>query len=223
MATTAKRTFAVMVMVIVAMAMLLPAQAKEARADDFNDAKYKKKVTVYKDYVPVWLNMGSRDNGAKKITVTSSKSSVVKVNKYALADKMIVFDTKSKGKATLTIKIKKKSGTKTYKCKVKVVGYSTPVKSLKLAKHSFTKKCKKKNKYLNYSPKHKTEKVTVKCKRGWKVKIKHIWFTANSHSKSLKSGSKVTYRKNAEFECITYVFYNKSRNYTIIKQVNINR
>ena len=221
MAKAAKKSFAVIVMVVVAIAMLMPALTQEARADDFNTAKYKKKVTVYKDYVPVWLNMGSKVKGAKKMTAKSSSTSVVKINKYALDDRMVVFDTKKKGKATVTIKIKKKSGTRTYKCKVKVVGYSTPAKSVKVAKKSYTKKFKKKTKYFTRKPESKKEKVIVQCKSGWAVKIRHVWYTDDFHTKTVKNGSNVTYRQNAEFEYISFTFYNKSRNYTIEKRIDI--
>ena len=224
MAIAKKRVFTILVMAVVALAMIMPAQLQDARADEFNEAKYKKNITVYKDYIPVWVNMGSKINNAKGMTVKSSKPSVIKVNKYAIADRMVVFDTKKTGKATLTIKIKKSSGTKTYKCKVKVVKYSSPAKSVKIAKKSFTKTFKKKNCYPVRKAKNLREKVRVKCKSGWKVTIYHTWMTSGGdfHKKTVKNGGKVKYRKSAEFECLVFSFYDKSRNYTISKTVDVN-
>lgn len=211
-------------MAVVAIAMLAPMQLDAAHADSFNPAKYKKKITVYKDYIPVEVQMGSKIKGAKKVTVTSSKSTVAKVNKEAAKYKMVVFTAKKKGKAKLTIKIKKSSGTKTYRTTVKVVGYSSPAKSVKIAKQSFTKKFKAKNSSPTRKAKKLSEKVRVKCKSGWKVKIYQRWITNSGdiHYKVVKNFTKIKYKKNPMFQWIEFKFYKKSANYTIIKSIDIN-
>ena len=102
-------------------------------ADQFTNVKYNTAIRTNKlNYVHV-VKMGSKLKGMKKITVSSSNPKVVFTNSEAanyLGEPF--FTPQKKGKAVLTIKIKKSGKTDTYKIRIGVK--TAPPKTTKVVK-----------------------------------------------------------------------------------------
>lgn len=209
----------VLVMVLMA-GCFIPAQI--VRADTFMTAKYKKNVTVAKLNYPYILDMGNKLKGVKKVTVKSSKKSVVEPMKD---DKNVFFWTKKTGTAKLTIKVKKAKKTYTYTTKVKVVKYANPAKTIKLGSKNLTSKFKKELFYLTYKTKATKQKLSIKLKKGWKVKtIKQQYFSEKKQTfiqKKIKNNSYIKYTNNVGNR-VYMNLYNSKTNQTLDLCIGVN-
>lgn len=157
-------------------------------------AVYGKKITISKASHYVLIDMGKKGNGAKKVTVKSSNKKVLKPdNSMTEYIKAPVFKIGKKGTATATIKIKTKSGTKTYKSKVKVVAYKSPVKSVVLGETNLADKFKSKTYFSSYSPASEEEKIVIKSANDWKVKtIMQMYFEDDGFQNTkIKNGGNI--------------------------------
>lgn len=200
---------------LLAAVLMLPVTAL---ADSFGMLDYSSKITVSKSEMPYIVEMGKKAKGATKVTVKSSKKSVVAaaVEQAWYSDgtevSLPIITAKKAGVAHVTIKVTKGGKTKTYKMKVTVIKYKNPLKKLKLGNATLTKKFKKSTYYsLNITAK---QKLTVKAASGWKVKsIRYSYYNPAKNafvSKKIKSGGYVPYRKDGLN--VTIELLNKKRN-----------
>lgn len=160
-------------------------------------AVYGKKITISKASHYVLIDMGKKGNGAKKVTVKSSNKNVLKPdNSMTEYIKAPVFKLGKKGTATVTIKIKTKKGTKTYKSKVKVVAYKNPVKNVMLGDTNLADKFKSKTYFSGYAPVLEEEKIEVKPVSGWKVKsITQMYFNGDDFiNTKIKNGGSIKWQ-----------------------------
>lgn len=180
------------------LAVLIACSAMFVYADGPDgSAVYGKKITISKASYYVLIDMGKKGNGAKKVTIKSSNNKVLKPdNSMTSYIKAPVFKVGKKGSANITIKIKNKSGTKTYKSKVKVVAYKNPVKSVMLGETNLAKKFKSKTYFSGYSPASNSEKINIKPASGWKVKsIVQMYFDGDDFKdKKIKNGGTIKWR-----------------------------
>ncbi len=224
MTRTAKRTgiVAAVFAVIIACALLIATQT--AYADGANgEIKYGKKMTVSNKVYSATINLGSKDNGAKDITIKSSKKKVAGPSYYDKSQNYLMLMINKKGTTKLTFKVKKKSGTKTYKGTLKVIAYKNPVKKLTLGGKNITKKFKN-DTYYAFQPSDKAkEKIVVKAAKGWKVKkITHSYMNnsfTKFYQKKVKNGGTVKWAKN-DSDTVTVTMYNKSRNQTELLMIS---
>ena len=112
--------------VVITVALMLVLQGEVAHADGAASSVIKpaKKITLFK------VSNGEKDScyidGGNVISVKSSKKKVISAMKGTPA----LLWVKKTGKTKLTIKMKKNGKVRKYKCKVKVVKYKNPIKSL---------------------------------------------------------------------------------------------
>lgn len=202
-----------------AAAVILIPQTEQAAAAPVNKQAYKKSLTISNVDKYIEIDMGKKAKGAKEITVKSSKKSVIKP---ASGWKSVYVNVKKTGKATLTIKVKKKSGTKTYKCKLKVVKYKKPVTKFTLGARNYAGSFSK-GTYGMIRNASASAKLSVKAAKGWKVK--KIKYTASAYnrasrkytniSKTLKNGKNVSLKTAAGWsQQITVTLYNKKQKRT---------
>ena len=202
-----------------AAAVILIPQTEKAMAAPVNKTAYQKNLTISNADKYIEIDMGKKAKGAKKITVKSSKKSVLKP---ASGWKSVYTNVNKKGKATLTIKVKKKSGTKTYKCKVKVVKYKKPVTKFALGARNYAGSFSK-GTYGMIRNTAASAKLSVKAAKGWKVK--KIKYTASAYnkasrkytkiSKTLKNNSNVSLKTAAGWsQQIAVTVYNKKQKLT---------
>lgn len=214
-----KNVLSLMIALSLIFSMLLVPQTAFADGTD-GYAKYGKKMTVSTQTNYVEIDMGKKDNGAKKITVTSSKKSVAKAaTGYIKYLKVPVVEIKKKGTTKLTIKIKKGSSTKTYKSTLKVVAYKNPIKKIKIGDSVITSKFNKAT-YCEYTNKETKEKVSIKAKSGWKVKkIEHGYWSGDDYKiKTVKNFSNVKWTGD---DALYVTMFNKSRNQYETFMVNV--
>ena len=173
-----------------AAAVILIPQTEKALASPVNKTAYHKNLTISDADKYIEIDMGKKAKGAKKITVKSSKKSVIKPSAgekdfYRSA----YINVNKTGKATLTIKVKKKSGTKTYKCKVKVVKYKKPVTKFALGARNYAGSYSK-GTYGMIRNTAASAKLSVKAAKGWK--IKKIKYTASAYNKDSRKYTKIS-------------------------------
>ena len=178
-----------------------------------NGATYK----VIPDYYEI--KMPKALKGAKKVTVSSSKKSVVEAYEWTKGEKTIPFFAYKKGTATITVKVKKSSGSKTYKFKVKVVERNTPFKTIKVG----SKSVKSGFKQLNYADlemdKACKKKITVKPANGWKVKKITFEYrnleTDKTTRKTVKNGGTISFKNPQKYSNDVYIrmYNNKTKTY----------
>ena len=175
---------------IVACAMVFVPQNTFA-GGAINTAKFAKKMTVSTSSGMVMISMGKKLNGAQSVTIKSSNKKVAYATPYSKGDKYIYVGIEKKGTTKLTVKVKKKSGTKTYKGKLKVVAYKNPAKKITLNGKNITSKFKKTNYYESTARAGNKTPLTIKAKKGWKVKeIRHISYgTAKTIAKTKKKST----------------------------------
>lgn len=206
--------FAGVLAVVIACAVLIMSQAVYADGADVT-LKYGKKAVVSTGIYVGMIDMGSKAKGVKKITMTSSNKKVAKpINGIASADFPYPhFQCGKAGTTTLKIKIKKKSGTKTYKMKLKVVKYKNPVAKFKLSGKNYAKKFKK-SIYADVQRPNAKDKVAVKAAKGWKIKkIVHFYVSGDKYiEKKIKNGSKVKWK--TDFDSIMVTLVNKKKGLT---------
>ena len=160
-------------------------------ADEFISIKYAKSVTISygKIEYAFKVNMGSKTKGAKTVTISSSNSKVVWPSTDAAKyEKWVVFVPEKPGKAVLTIKVKKGSGTKTYKMNI-------TVKQPKKYKVTFNPnggkfKSGKKTKMVISGSKYGT--LPVVTKTGWDF---NGWWTKKSGGKKVTASTKMKTKK----------------------------
>ena len=140
-----KKHFQWLMMLAAALTLFLtPAKAK-AFDESMPEVKYQKQLGILVDH-PVLVtivNMGTKVNNAKKVTVTSSNKKIVEA-KVTTDNKAVGLFANKVGKAVVTVKVKNKSGkTSSYPINVTVYKYTNPVKKFKLGSKSFSfkKKC----------------------------------------------------------------------------------
>ena len=165
------------------------------------------------------IDMGSRFKGASKVTIKSSNKKVFApdpLDKEAFKYHCIYGEAKKKGSCTITIKVKKSSGTRTYKCKFRTVKYQNPFSSFKLGSKKLQSKFKKFH-AASFVNKAKSAKIKIKAKKGWS--IKKIVYERNEFvegktkitKKTIKNGSTIKFKPGDEyvFETIYVTMYNK--------------
>lgn len=190
--------------VMVAFGLMIVPSAVPVHADGFvcGSVKYAKKITLYaieQDVNVYELKMGTKLKNAKSVKVTSSKKKVLEPFGYYKGEKNLYINARKAGSATLTVKVKKSSGTKTYKVDVKVKKGSVPFKSFKVGKKNITSKYK----HTQYAEvkvaNNSKQKISIKVKNGCKVKsIKcNVWNekTEKHNTKTINNNSTIKVKK----------------------------
>lgn len=201
--------------VVLACAMLLMAQTVYADSPTgvtpTGVIKWGKKMTVSTEAYGAIVDMGSKVKGAKSITIKSSNKKVAtNIKDYTDEMKVPVLNIEGKGTTNLTIKVKTKKGTKTYKGKLKVVKYKNPIKKFKLSGKNVAKKFKK-YPFGDYTVKSKKSKLVIKPNKGWKVKkIEHVYGYSGKFHK-VKNNSTIKWKDSG---MLYITMYNKSKNQT---------
>lgn len=162
-----KRVGMILLASVIVAAMCLIAQTETAHAGYMTWVKYAKKVSVTTLDETVVLNMGKKVNMDSKVTVKSSKPSVVSGE---FQDGCVFLNIKKNGTSKLTIQ--NKSTKKTYTCTFKVVKYKNPFKKFKIGGKSVAKQFGHSYEGALSKPfaKGTKAKITIKPKKGWKVK-----------------------------------------------------
>ena len=150
-------------------------------------------------YVTV-AKYGNYYKEAKVTSVKSSKSSVLKVNKYSFRDengkkrKNYVLEAKKPGNATITVKYKSGNKTKTKKKRITVVAYPKHISNLKV---NGKKVSLKGDKRFYYSKRYKMKSAKIKLTPGNGWKITHVdGYAYKKNGKSVKvSGMKKKIKK----------------------------
>ena len=219
-----KRLFAAMLATVVMVAMIMVPQAAYADGAD-TYCSFGKKMTVSKssEDLLVMINMGKRLNGAKSVTVKSSNKKVCSYIADFPEAKALFVSVGKKGTAKLTIKVTTSKGTKTYKGKLKVVAFKSPVKKATLGGKSITKGFKKKNgDIIYYGSMTAKSNLNIKPKKGWKVKSVKFFSGGKGITKKNKSNYTIDWSKCEDSVVVT--MYKKSKKQTeyffIIPQAN---
>lgn len=133
--------------------------------------------------------------GKGKVSV---KSSNPKVATAKAKSQMLEVVAKKPGKTTITVK----KGSKSYRCKLTVAKYASPVSSIKIGKTTISGKKFNKNAYIyqKYS-KYASKKVAinVKAKKGWKLLELSYGQRNWKKAKNIKNGSTVRVKGGAGF------------------------
>ena len=227
--TMVKRVMAPLMAVAVMVSMIaVPQHAKADGVENLQQINYGKKATLYLtdpgDYV--LINMGKKGINAKNITVRSSNKKVLTNDKDLKTVKngkklYSIVRVKKPGKTSLTIKVKKKNSVKKYKCKLTVKKYKSPMKKVKLEGKDLTGQFRK-DTFASYKRVGEKGKISMKLKKGWKVKkiVYHYWKDQNGDligkEKKIKNGSTVTLQDGSYFN---YVLFNKKQNSLIRGQI----
>ena len=128
----------------------------------------------------------------------SVKSSNPKVATAKAKSQMLEVVAKKPGKTTITVK----KGSKSYRCKLTVAKYASPVSSIKIGKTTISGKKFNKNAYIyqKYS-KYAGKKVAinVKAKKGWKLLELSYGQRNWKKAKNIKNGSTVRVKGGAGF------------------------
>ena len=231
----------VLSVLLVFTAIVIPS-AGEANAEwNVKTLKYRKNVTVYKfpgselpddDSSVYGIDLGKRDNKAKKVTFTSSKKGVI--SKPSWTGSYAVFTAKKTGKTVLTIKVKNKNGSiKKYKVNVTVKKYVSPVKSLKIGKTELRKKMGK-DLYLTYKYANSKAKFSITPKKGWKVsKLNYnAWYEGEDEElmekgdidKNFKNNAIITFRNAEDYsEWISFTMTEKATGLELEYQIDLIR
>lgn len=165
---TAKRILSTSLAVLLAFSMIFAFRAESASAAPVKTIKYKSTLTISTSDRYVSLDMGSRLNKAKSVKVSSSKNSVVKARAVNNSKKSVCLAIKRKGKATLTIKVKRSGKTKTYRCRVKAVKYRCPVKRFRVGSHDLAASFRKST-FASFTNSDAKSTVSIRAAKGWKV------------------------------------------------------
>lgn len=138
--------------------------------------------------VPSWSNETYKDRGD--------------INDY------ITVDCLKKGKTVITGDFYESGKyVRSFKATVRVYKYKNPAKSFKVGKTNFTKKFNAKPIKDKQAGPHKTMKVNIKAKRGWKLKSITFDNYAGGKPKKIKNGKKI---KTGDFGgALVAKFYNK--------------
>ena len=216
-----------MAFAVVVSMIAVPQQAKADSIGDQQEIKYGKKSTFYLtapgDYV--LINMGKKGVKAKDITVKSSNKKVLVKDKDfgTVADGKKLYPVvrvKKPGKTVLTIKVKKKHSVKKYKCRLTVKKYKSPMKKVTLEGKSLTAQFKD-GTFASHKRVGSKGKISIKVKKGWKVKkIDYHYYNSkgSARTKKVKNNSTVKLQDGASFN---YVLYNKKQNSLIKGQIFI--
>lgn len=186
--------------------------------------KYDKKITVSLVGTSTFygLDMGNKLNGATSIKVTSSNDAVIEAE-YIVYDKKnydngALFMTANKtGTTEITVKVKTKSKTSTYKTTVKVVKYKNPIKKIKIGKKNLTKKFNKSINYNCFDEIKKNDIISIKLKKGWKIKDiewNYSYYINGSYKtkyRKVKNGGKINIPKDS-MPTLNIRVYNKKKN-----------
>ena len=236
-----KAITSIVAVLLVFSAIVIPS-ADEANAEwDVKTLKYRKNVTVYKfpdsempdDNNSVYgIDLGKRDNKAKKVTFTSSKKGVI--SKPSWTSGYAVFSAKKTGKTVLTIKVKNKNGsTKKYKVNVTVKKFTSPVKTLKLGKTEFRKKMGS-DLFLVYRYASGEAKFSITPKKGWKVSklTYNAWYEGEDEElmeegdifKKFKNNSVITFRNLSDYsEWINFTMTEKATGVSLEYQIDLSK
>lgn len=173
MKKTIKRGIVLAVAFVMAFALVITPRTFESNAELYarKTYKYSKSIKHYaysgdmrNEFFSI--KMGKKLDKKSKVKVSVSKKSVVK---YIARDgKELYFKAKKAGKATLKIKVKKGSRTKTYKVKLKVIAYKNPVKRFTINGVDITSQFNK-DTYIDYKLDAKTATLNVVPASGWKI------------------------------------------------------
>lgn len=204
---------------IIVLTICMVSGTSNVHADGYTEKKYSKKVTATTVDYAVYLNMGSKAKRKHKLKVSSSKKSVAKAR---IESGLVILFVKKPGKATITVR--NKSTNKTYKCSLKVVKYRNPFKKFTVAGKNRAGKFKKYN-YTDFvNDKTQKSKISIKTKKGWKIKkivYGRTYYDDNGgfteHKKKIKNNSvvKVKETNNAElFQYVECILYNKKQKLT---------
>ena len=173
--------------------------------------KFSKNMTIpyAESGLKIKVKMASKPKKGQKISVKFSKPKVAEV--YANKGYAYIEGWKT-GKGKLTIKI----GKKKYKATVNIVKYKNPFKKVKIGSANCTQDFKAMAKTDAEVTKNSV-KVTVKAKKGWK--IKKIVRTYSKKDKKIKNGS-VIKLKNGGASIVIHM-KNKETGVTLPFYINI--
>ena len=134
-------------------------------------------------------------SGISKVKSSNKKVGTVVTKKAEYGDTAndisVYLKLKKTGKTTVTYKVKENGKTKSYKTKLVVYKYKNPFKTLKVGKVNY----KSDFKGCDYSTRESSKgKITVKVKKGWKVKGIYAR-SAGSKWKKLKKNATVDIAK----------------------------
>lgn len=210
----------VMILTFMFALLFFPSQAK-AIDETMPEVKYQKNIGISLDdkILVTTVDLGSRASNAKKVTVKSSKKSVVEAKASSDKKSISLFANKA-GSAKVTVTVTKKNGKKSsYPINVTVYKYINPVKSFKIGSKSFSFKKKSQQEwspeYGFYDEKMKA-KISVTPKAGWKLKAIYT-----NNDKKVKNKSKVTI-KGTDFTYFIAEFYNAKQKLTETVDIGIN-
>ena len=110
---------AILALAMVFTLLIMPG-VKPTKADNLKEVKYATSKVISRGNPYVYVDLGKKWDGNKKLTVRSSNDRVVKPE----GDGYPVLNLKKAGTATVTFK----TGGKSYKMKFKVLAYKNPVK-----------------------------------------------------------------------------------------------
>ena len=237
-----KRVLTAMVSVLLMFSLIVIPSAEDVNAEwNVKELSYRKNVTVYKfanhndevDENVYGIDLGKRDDKAKKVTFTVSKKGVIAPISWTSG--YAVFAAKKTGKTVLTIKIKNKNGTsKKYKVNMTVKKYVSPINSISIGKKTYKNKKLWKNLYISHSYTSKTAKVTIKPRKGWKVsKLSYnAWYEGDDEeliengdiSKSYKNNDVITFRNSDDYtEWINFTMTEKATGFRLDYQIELFR
>jgi len=233
-----KRALTAMVSVLLMFSLIVIPSAEDVNADwNVKELSYRKNVTVYKlanhDESVYGIDLGKRDDKAKKVTFTVSKKGVIEPISWTSG--YAVFAAEKPGKTVLTIKIKHKNGTsKKYKVNMTVKKYVSPINSIRIGKKTYKNKKLWKDLFMSHSYTNKTAKVTIKPRKGWKVsKLRYTaWYEGDDEelmengdiSKSYKNNAVITFRNSDDYsEWISFTMTEKSTGFRLNYQIDLSR
>ena len=190
---------------------------------DMDSVKYAKKITISTVSKELYFDMSKEVKKIKKVDITSSKPSVIKIDSSGF---LVV---KKPGTTKLTIKVKDKKG-KTYKFKsnVKVVKYTNAFKSFKIGTKEIKSKFKKYSGTYFESGQLKTGKIKITPNKGWKLKsIKYEAYNYSEDkepvhiSKKIKNKAKINLNRGKGWDYyLTVKMYNKKTGLTEVYRIS---
>lgn len=217
---TIVKSAAVLILILCTFLAMMPMQTRAEYTSSGSaaatDVQYAKKIGLCMDEPSYWVLMGNKVKKAKKVTVKSSKKSVVSARVASKGEgkykNSIILEPKKKGSSVITVKVTKKNGKKkTYRIKVTSYKYSNPAAAFMIAGESFSFD---KDNYVSWMPKVTKGKISVKAKSGWKVKKIVSWAKDSLEEKAVKNGASVNLDPSS-IGGYTVYFYNAKKKLTL--------
>lgn len=212
---------AILALAMVFTLLIMPG-VKPTKADDLKEVKYATSKVISRGNPYIYVDLGKKWDGNKKLTVKSSNNRVIKPE----GDGYPVLNLKRAGTATVTFK----TGGKSYKMKFKVLAYKNPVKLFSVGGKKIAGKFKSSSTaWLKYTGSKPTIKVTPN--KGWKLKsIKYEAYkydeatdTYTRYVKTVKNKTSVKLKGSSWDSYIVVKLYNSNKKLTETLKLYLNR